>query len=218
MILQQPTNPTGLPGAASLPAGVEQAKAHLLPIIAHELRQPLTAILFAIEQARDVSGNPSAAQELREVARREAAQMSRIIDDVMEMYCGETAGVRLRIEDVDLASVAREAIATVEPSLTARGHSISVSLPEHPISLRADRARLRQVLTNLLSNAAKYTGPGGLIYLSADVSDEKVVLRVRRQRQRNRAGPFAAHLLSPFNAWGISGIRRGKDLGSGFRW
>jgi signal transduction histidine kinase len=214
MILHQQTDPTDHPIGAAGVSDLEHTRAHQLAIIAHELRQPLTAILFAIEQARDVFGNPFAAHELREVARREAAYMSRIIDDVMDMYCGQHGQVRLHIETVALPIIVHDSIATVQPSLAARGHNISVFLPPDPVSLRADRARLHQVLINLLSNAAKYTGPGGQIYLSADVENDKLAIRVR-DTGRGIPPELLPRIFQPFQGLGNSGSQKGEGLGIG---
>src|SRR5205085_3348458 len=85
----------------------------------------------------------------------------------------------LKKEPVELAAVAARAIETVRPLIAVERHQLSVSLPPETVWLEADQVRLAQVIGNLLSNAAKYTEPGGQISLSAAAECERLVLRVR---------------------------------------
>jgi signal transduction histidine kinase len=105
--------------------------------------------------------------------------MSRIIDDMIDFYCDAHGKLRLRLAPVELAAVVFHAIENARPSLTAGNHRFSVSLPPETVSLLADASRLEQILTNLLTNAAKYTESGGFIYLTADLWTDVVVIRVR---------------------------------------
>jgi signal transduction histidine kinase len=80
---------------------------------------------------------------------------------------------------LNLASIVQDAIETARPSIASRGHRISVSLPPASVFFAGDPVHVKQILTNLLTNAAKYTAVGGHIYLSADASSEVVTIRVR---------------------------------------
>lgn len=151
---------------------------HLLPILAHELRQPLNAILFALEEAHYECNNESVAREARDLAKREALHMSRIIGDLMDVCRNAHGKLRLHLTRVDLAAIIHDAIASARPSLATRGHRLVVSIPPEPAYFVADASRLEQVLTNLLCNAAKYTDPAGRICLTAEASTDLVVIRV----------------------------------------
>ena len=87
--------------------------------------------------------------------------------------------LHLHLAPVELASIAYGAIETALSSIRSRGHRISVSLPPDSVSFVADPVRLNQILKNLLTNSARYTTPGGHIYLSADASSEVITIRVR---------------------------------------
>src|SRR5262249_27740612 len=87
--------------------------------------------------------------------------------------------IKLQPARTELAEIIDLAVETVEPFIRAQGHELSVSLPERPIALEVDPARLAQVVSNLLNNAAKYTEPGGHIWLSARRGREWVELSIR---------------------------------------
>jgi signal transduction histidine kinase len=159
-------------------SNVELLRNQLLPIVAHELRQPLNAILFALEPQNQFDDEITA-EEAHELCRRSALSMSQIIDNVLNTYCDANGRLHLHLAPVDLASIVYNSIETTRSSIHSRGHRISVSLPADPVFFVADPLRLKQILTNLLTNSAKYTSPGGHIYLSADHSNEVVTIRVR---------------------------------------
>ena len=174
---------------------IERLRNQLLPIVAHELRQPLNSILFALEP-HDEFGDETTAQQARELCRREALNMSQIIDNVLNTYCDANGRLHLHLVPVDLASIVYNAIQTALSSILSRGHRISVSLPPDPVSFVADPVRLKQILTNLLTNSATYTTPGGHIYLSADSSSEVVTIRVR-DNGRGISPELLPHIFDP---------------------
>jgi signal transduction histidine kinase len=151
----------------------------LLPILAHEMYQPLQTILFAVEAAQQVYSDESDARQACDIAQHEAEFMSQIINDLLDVFCDVQGRVQLNVAPVELAAIVDAAVETTRASLATRGHRLSVSLPPEPVSFLADPWRLQQVLTNLLTNAAKHTGPGGHICLTADATDDEVVIRVR---------------------------------------
>ena len=109
----------------------------------------------------------------------QAQQAIRLVDDLFDLCAGGLGKLSLCKEVVALADVVTRAAETAGPTLAARRHRVTVSLPREPVFLEADPLRLTQVLTNLLSNAAKCTDPGGHIQLSAEVQAGQVILRVR---------------------------------------
>src|SRR4051812_14095452 len=151
----------------------------LLGTLAHELRSPLVTIVSAaqvIANAYDVG--PPVRRALA-VMERQSRQALRLIDELFDVCAGTEGKLSLRKERVGLADVVAAATEPAGPLLAARHHLLTVSLPPGSVSLDGDSLRLEQVLTNLLGNAAKFTGPGGHIQLTARVEADQVVLRVR---------------------------------------
>jgi signal transduction histidine kinase len=177
-------------------ANVERLRNQLLPIVAHELRQPLNAILFALEPTNEFDAEITAL-EAREFCRREALHMSQIIDNVLSTYCDANGRLHLNLAAVDLASIVYHAIETANCSILSRGHCFSMSLPPDSVSFVGDPDRLEQILTNLLTNSARYTAPGGQIYLSADSSSEQVTIRVR-DNGRGIGPELLPHIFDPW--------------------
>src|SRR4051812_12414922 len=162
---------------ATNPAPSPLPTAEALATLAHELRDPLTAILMALE-LHSGEGDP-AARRILTMAAHQARRAVRIVDDLFDICAGSWNCLPLCKEVVDLAAVVEGATEATAHRMAARGHRLTVSLPDGPVSLFADPVRLEQVLINLLANAAKFTDPGGDIGLTARVEAGKVVLRVR---------------------------------------
>ena len=106
-------------------------------------------------------------------------QLTHLVDDLMEVSRTLTGRIQLRPEQVTVSGIVERAVETVRPLIDQRKHELTLSLPPEPIWLYADAARLEQVVTNLLTNAVKYTNEGGHIWLSARQEGDKAVLRVR---------------------------------------
>ena len=149
----------------------------LLATVAHELRDPLAAILLALE-LHSGAGDPAARRTLT-MAAHQARRAVRIVDDLFDLCAGSRDSLPLSKEVVELAAVVAGATEATAHLLAARGHRLTVSLPAGPVSLVADPVRLEQVLANLLANAAKFTDPGGDIRLTAQAEAGQAVLRVR---------------------------------------
>ncbi len=160
-----------------------------LATVAHELRNPLAAILYALAAMTDRADDP-AARGQRAVVERQARRAARLVEDLLEVCSGSLGKLAFRPEVVDLAEVVAAATETVAHLVTRRGHHLTVSLPPDPVLVFADRLRLEQVLTNLLANAAEHTAPGGRVRLTAEADAGHAVLRVQDD------GPgIAPHLL-----------------------
>jgi signal transduction histidine kinase len=151
----------------------------LLGTVAHELRSPLATILSAVELIRGNCDMEQAARRALVVVERQSRQAMRIVDDLFDLSASSWGKLSLSKVVVRLADIVAGATETTQYMLTSRGHRLTVSLPPEPVTLKADPLRLEQVLTNLLSNAAKFTDPGGHIRLSAEVEAGQIVLRVR---------------------------------------
>jgi signal transduction histidine kinase/ActR/RegA family two-component response regulator len=153
---------------------LDRRKDEFLGILAHELRNPLAPMRFAVEMLRRSAGNTADATRAQQVLEREIAHMVRIVDDLLDVSRITQGKVELRRESVELSTVVNAAIELCRPAIDAAGHTLTVSLPDEKVNLHADSVRLTQVLVNLLNNAVKFTPPPGHIWLIAERTGEIV--------------------------------------------
>jgi signal transduction histidine kinase len=146
------------------------------------------------------------------MAAHQARSAVRIVDDLFDLCAGRWDRLPLHKELVELAEVVRGAAAATAHRLAARGHRLSVSLPPKPLFLIADPLRLEQVLTNLLTNATKFTDPGGHIQLTSEAEARHVVLRVR-DNGRGIASEQLLRVFDPFWQAPGSGNKGTRGLG-----
>jgi signal transduction histidine kinase len=159
-------------------ADLDRRKDEFLALLGHELRNPLAPIRNAVallDQA-DLGGS---AEQARAIIDRQSRLLARLVDDLLDVSRVRHGKITLHREQVDLAAAVATAVETSRPLVEARRHHLEVTLPPGPVFLDADPARLAQVAVNLLTNAAKYTPPGGRIWLTAHTEEGRVVLRVR---------------------------------------
>lgn len=157
-------------------ADADRRKDEFLAMLAHELRNPLTALTNALHL---IGLGAADSERFLEISNRQVKQLVRLVDDLLDVARITQGKVALRKEIVPLADVIAAAVESVRPVIDARQHALTVSLPIRSIELEADRARLAQVIANLLGNAAKYTPTGGSIWLTAERLDDRVLVRVR---------------------------------------
>jgi PAS domain S-box-containing protein len=153
-----------------------RAKDEFLAMLGHELRNPLSAIRNALVAAQL---DPSRRDRAHQLMSRQADQLARLIDDLLDVARIEQGKLILRKRRVDFASIVEQALETTRPMIEERTHKVTVSLPQSEVRIEADPARLEQVFINVISNAAKYTEPGGRIDVTAEVENGEIVLRVR---------------------------------------
>ncbi|MDB5824343.1 MAG: hybrid sensor histidine kinase/response regulator [Herminiimonas sp.] len=145
----------------------DRRKDEFLATLAHELRNPLAPMMNSLTLMRYAGPTGDAAtQTAREIIERQLRQMVRLVDDLLDVSRITTGKLVVRKEKVLLQEVVNNAIETVMPLIESRGHHLTLDLPEEAMSLEADPARIAQVFSNLLNNAAKYTEPGGEIHFS----------------------------------------------------
>jgi PAS domain S-box-containing protein len=137
-------------------------KDEFLAMLAHELRNPLSPVASAIEIMR-ARPDRELDERARGVVERQLGHMSRLIDDLLDVSRINTGKITLRKECLDLRVAVQRAVESVRGFVAGFEHTLTVELPPHPVYVDADPVRLEQVITNLLHNAAKYTGPGGRI-------------------------------------------------------
>jgi signal transduction histidine kinase len=157
----------------------DRQKDEFLATLAHELRNPLAPIRNAVQilllTGRDVPDLHWAA----DVIDRQVNQMTRLVDDLLDVSRITTGKLELRREIVDLSKAIQDAVETSRPLIDQDGHRLSISLPARPLPVDADLVRLAEVFSNLLNNAAKYTEKAGSIELSVEVQDRTAVVSIK---------------------------------------
>lgn len=156
-----------------------QRKDEFLAMLAHELRNPLAPIRNAVQIIRMKGFASPSVQQANEIIDRQVQQMVRLVDDLLDVSRISRGKVQLRIEKTDLNSIVARAVESVRPLIDARKHELTLAMAMPTVWLNGDSARLVQILSNLLNNAAKYTDSGGRLWLTAERSGDDAVLRVR---------------------------------------
>jgi signal transduction histidine kinase len=150
-----------------------------LAMLAHELRTPLAPIGSAAKLLGLSDLDSATIDRARSVVERQVGNMTRLIDDLLDVSRITRGVVKLRLRTIDLAQIAAHAAETVSPLLEKRKHRLNVSVPEAPVPVSADAARMEQVIVNLLANAAKFTATGGHIAIRvAAGEDDTATIRV----------------------------------------
>lgn len=157
----------------------DRRKDEFLAMLAHELRNPLAPIVTAVEILSIRGTQDPILQKQRDVIKRQVEQMKRLLDDLLDVSRITRGKVQLAITRVDLSTILTHAVETSRPLIDERGHHLEVSLPAVPLQAEGDAARLSQVFTNLLNNAARYTPPGGHVWFTAERDGGTARIRVR---------------------------------------
>jgi PAS domain S-box-containing protein len=156
----------------------DRRKDEFLAMLGHELRNPLAPVKNVLHLLRPHCAGDAETGRLLEIMERQVGHMARLVDDLLDVARITRGKLELRKEAVELGAVVRRAAESVRSLLEERRHRLEVSLPPGPLRLEADPARLEQVLTNLLSNAAKYTPPGGHVGVSLRQEGQEAEVRV----------------------------------------
>ncbi len=160
-------------------AAADRRKDQFLAMLAHELRNPLAPIRNAVELMHRVDAPDPSFEAAREMVERQVKHLAHLVDDLLDVSRLTHGNIRLRQEPVDLTKVVERAVEATRPLIEGRNHMLTAEIPDQPIRIEADAVRIEQVATNLLNNAAKYTMPGGHIWLRVDREGSEAVVRVR---------------------------------------
>ncbi|HET7159705.1 MAG TPA: HAMP domain-containing sensor histidine kinase, partial [Burkholderiales bacterium] len=161
-------------------ADLSRRKDEFLAILGHELRNPLAPIRNSLMVIRKVlSDPPPAVASSLDVMERQSAQLLRLVDDLRDVARINRGEFELRTSRFDLRTAIEQALQMTQPLINAKAHQLSVSLPEAALEIEADLSRVTQIVSNLLTNAAKYTEPGGQLSLRVEGDAREVVIRVR---------------------------------------
>lgn len=192
----------------------ERRQDDFVALLSRELRDPLAPLRSALELLKlQAPGSPSQAQSI-DIIDRQLDHLVRLVDDLLDLSRINSGQLELQLESVPLQDVIVAAVAAARPLMDAAGHELALELPAAPIVLHADRARVVQMLANLLDNSARYTPHGGHIALRVTTQADQLHISV----QDDGTGIPAETLPTLFNRYAqpaSSRTRAGSGLGIG---
>jgi PAS domain S-box-containing protein len=154
-------------------------KDEFLAMLGHELRNPLAPIVTSVKVLDKLARESPEQKKVIAIIERQLTQLTRLVDDLTDAARIGRGIVELQLGDVALGDIVERAADSVRPLVDERSQELSVVLPAEPVWLRADAARLEQIIVNLLANAAKYTDRSGRISMSIEQQPDECTLRVR---------------------------------------
>ncbi|HET9566785.1 MAG TPA: PAS domain S-box protein, partial [Vicinamibacterales bacterium] len=157
----------------------DRRKNEFLAMLAHELRNPLAPMSNAVRALRLGGHEGESLRSASDMLERQVRQMSRLVDDLLDMSRITRGRIELRKEPLELAPVVSHAVEAARSLYRSMDHELTVTMPDAPMQLSADPARLAQVIGNLLNNASKFTDKGGHVWLMVEKDGHEAVIRVR---------------------------------------
>jgi signal transduction histidine kinase/CheY-like chemotaxis protein len=157
----------------------DQRKDEFLATLGHELRNPLSPLLTAVQLLTTAGVTDPVALRVSAMMERQIRHLVRLVDDLLEVSRITRGLVRIQPEDLDLATIVQAAVDTSRPLLDGGKHNVDVEFPRERVIVSGDAVRLTQVFANLLTNAAKYSEPGGPIAIRLRIQDDRAVVSVR---------------------------------------
>jgi signal transduction histidine kinase len=182
--------------------------------LAHELRNPLGAVINALRLLERFGAPDAQAIKLRDLIRRQTKHLARLIEDALDMARLRHGKLRLQRERVDLCEIVRLALDALKAAGHAGDHDVRGELAPEPIVMHGDATRLEQVVRNLLDNAVKYSASGTAITVAVERHDAEATLRVRDEGI-GIARDMLPHLFEPFAQAEAAGQRAAGGLGLG---
>ena len=192
----------------------DRRKDEFLAMLGHELRNPLAPIMNALAVLHRRGSVDADMQRLHDMMERQARQLARLVDDLLDVARINTGKIVLRTRRLDLRTIAGEAAQAAQPGMDRRGHAFSLLLPNEPLWVDGDEARLLQIIGNLLGNAAKYTDPGGKVTLCLSRDAQSAVAAVT-DTGRGIAPGLLPHVYDLYTQGDLSGVRAAGGLGIG---
>ncbi|HEX3099293.1 MAG TPA: PAS domain S-box protein [Usitatibacter sp.] len=192
----------------------QRRKDQFLAILAHELRNPLAPVRNALAIFRQPGVSAEQRERAQQIAERQTEHMARLLDDLLDVSRITTGRVELKKRRLALKPILEHSAEAVRDIMAAKGHVLSLRLSAVDVWLDADPVRIQQIVTNLLTNAAKYTDAGGAIELSSEPAGGEVVIAVRD----NGIGFLPedrARLFTLFSQAASAGHRTAGGLGIG---
>ena len=157
----------------------DRRKEEFLAVLSHELRNPLAPIQTALDLLEQAGTCGDGSSQDLAMIKRQVRNLGRLVEDLLDVSRISRGKIELRKEVVDLGEVIAHSVEAVRALVDEQHQELHVSIPEKSLLLLADPTRMEQILTNLLINAAKYTGHGGEIWLTVERTAGEAVIRVR---------------------------------------
>ena len=156
----------------------DRRKDEFLATLAHELRNPLSPLQNGLQLLRLTGHDPAAAARTRDMMERQLGHLVRLVDDLLDISRVSRGKITLRRERMTVQEAIAAALEACRPTLDDRRHALVVDAPDEPLAVDGDRTRLVQVVSNLVTNAAKYSEPGGTITVAAHRDGDEAVVTV----------------------------------------
>lgn len=156
----------------------DRRKDEFLATLAHELRSPLAPICNGLEVIKLAEGDPETINPMCDMLERQLAQVLHLVNDLLDVSRISQGKIELRKENVPLSKIIEFSVETSRPAIEAAGHELILQVPVDPMVVDADVARMAQVFSNLLNNAAKYTEPNGKIWLHVHRRPQQAIVTV----------------------------------------
>lgn len=189
-------------------------KDQFLAMLAHELRNPLSPISAAATLLKVAKSDTTVISNASNIIARQVTHMATLVDDLLDVSRVTRGAIELKLEPLDLRQVIDDAVEQVQPQMQAKQQVLAVTGLSGPVNLQGDRKRLVQVLSNLLTNAAKYTQPGGRISLHSALDGDQVAIAVE-DNGIGMAPDFVPHVFDLFVQAERSSDRSSGGLGLG---
>lgn len=164
--------------AETLLHDADRRKDEFLATLAHELRNPLAPISYALQIWNRLENDPAKAAQIRHMMGRQVQQLQRLIDDLLDLSRISRGKIKLKKERLDFTSILEAAIETIRPFIETCQHTISIEISPTPLVVDADPGRLTQILGNLVHNAAKYSERQGSITISASTHGRELFVSI----------------------------------------
>ena len=158
----------------------DERKDEFLAMLSHELRNPMSAIRNAVEIMKISLSDQEKTRFARDVIDRQSSQLSRLVDDLLDVSRSTRGKIELRRDRFDLVQAVHAAVETNRSLIDARKHKLRLSLPSKAITFNGDFARSVQIVANLVHNAAKYTAAGGELSIAAAAASWAAAIEIGR--------------------------------------
>ena len=194
---------------------IERMKNEFVATVSHELRTPLTSIKGSLALLLASKKNSEGSSErLLEIAQKNTDRLIAIVNDILDLEKMASGRASFDIGPHSLLDIAKEAVTVIEPYAEKCGVSVKLDLPDDPMMARLDPSRTHQVMANLLSNACKFSYPGGEVWLRAEFIDDQFIIFIY-DNGRGVPDSFKQQIFKPFVQADNSDTRQFAGTGLG---